>query len=185
MAQWDQWHLCSARMQVRSPALHSGLKDPATPQLWHRSQLQLRSDSWPGNSICHSAARKRKKKKKGRLDLSLQFPNPSPSPRPPAFFFPSTSWTQTSEPGRAPSGCSPKAHLDITRCGVEAATLGPGDALEATEDEAWVALAALHAAVLAGPARELRMAGVGAQPGTQRVPTVAGAGQRWWRRKHR
>ena len=56
MAQQDQQHLGSAGMQVQSLAL---------PQLWHRSQLRLRSDHWPGNSICHGAAKKGKKKKKG------------------------------------------------------------------------------------------------------------------------
>ena len=30
---------------------HSGLKNLALPQLWCRSQLWLRSDPWPGNSI--------------------------------------------------------------------------------------------------------------------------------------
>jgi len=34
------------------------------PQLWCRSQLQLRSGPWPRNSICHRAAKNRKKKKK-------------------------------------------------------------------------------------------------------------------------
>ena len=37
----DQWHLCKARMQVGSLAQHSGLKEPAMPQLWYRSQLWL------------------------------------------------------------------------------------------------------------------------------------------------
>ena len=31
----------------------SGLKDLALPQLWHRSQLQLRSSPWSRTSICH------------------------------------------------------------------------------------------------------------------------------------
>ena len=34
---------------VHSPAWHSGLKDPALPWPWHRSQLQLRFNPWPGN----------------------------------------------------------------------------------------------------------------------------------------
>ena len=55
---------CSARMQVQSPAQHSGLKDPALPQLLHRSQLQLGSDPWPGNSVCQAMAIKEKKHKK-------------------------------------------------------------------------------------------------------------------------
>ena len=31
-------------------------------QLWHRSQLWLSSDPWPGNSICHRGAKKGRKK---------------------------------------------------------------------------------------------------------------------------
>ena len=38
------------------------VKDPVLPQLWHRSQLELGSDSWPGNSIRHGAAKNEKKK---------------------------------------------------------------------------------------------------------------------------
>ena len=34
------------------------------PQLWLRSQLQLGSEPWPGNSICRWAAKKGKKKRK-------------------------------------------------------------------------------------------------------------------------
>ena len=34
------------------------VKDPVLLQLQH---LQLRSDPWPGNSICHSVAKERKK----------------------------------------------------------------------------------------------------------------------------
>lgn len=86
-----------------------------------------------------------------------------------------------------PSGCStekgpaPGVHLEVAGRGVEAATLGLGDALEPAEDEALVALAALHAAVLAGHARERGMAGIRAQLGTQGVSAVGWAGQRWWR----
>ena len=39
-------------------AWHSGLKDLGLPQC--RSQLWLRSDLWPRNSICHGAAKKEK-----------------------------------------------------------------------------------------------------------------------------
>lgn len=98
-----------------------------------------------------------------------------------------TSWSETSEPAQVPSGCStesgpaPAAHLEVAGRGVEAATLGPGDALEPAEDEALVALAAFHAAVLAGHAQECGMAGVRAQLGTQGVSAVGWAGQRWWR----
>ena len=33
-------------------------------QLQHRSQLQLRSDPWSRNSICHRAAQKKKRRRK-------------------------------------------------------------------------------------------------------------------------
>ena len=62
--QWDWRHLCSARKQVWSPVWHSGLKDLALPQLWYRSQLQLRSDPWPRNSICHRVAKKENENQK-------------------------------------------------------------------------------------------------------------------------
>ena len=62
MAQWDQWHLCRARIQVHSPVWHSGLKDLVLPQLWQRSQLQLRSEPWPGNSVYLRVAKKEKRK---------------------------------------------------------------------------------------------------------------------------
>ena len=64
MVQQDGWHLCSAGIQVWVPARHSGLKDLALPQLQHRSQLQLKSDPWPGNSLCLKVAKKEEKKKK-------------------------------------------------------------------------------------------------------------------------
>ena len=59
---WDWQHLGSAVMQVRSPALQC-VKDPALMHLWLRLQLQLRSDAWPGNSVCCRAAKKERKKK--------------------------------------------------------------------------------------------------------------------------
>ena len=49
--------------KVQALARHSGLKDPAWLQLWHRSQLRLGSDPWPRNSICHGAAPKYQKPK--------------------------------------------------------------------------------------------------------------------------
>ena len=48
------------------PAQHSGLKDPVSPQLWCGSQLWLRPDPWPGNSICCGMAQKEKKINKVR-----------------------------------------------------------------------------------------------------------------------
>lgn len=79
----------------------------------------------------------------------------------------------------------PEAHLEVARCGLEAPTLGVGDTLETAEDEARVALTALHTPVVAGHAREPRMAGGGAQPGTQRVRAVGRAGHCWRREKQR
>ena len=45
-------------------ARHSGLKDPELPQLQDWSHLWLRSDPWPGNSICHWVV---KLKKEGKV----------------------------------------------------------------------------------------------------------------------
>ena len=43
-------------------------------QLLLRSQLQLGSDPWPGNSVCHGVAKKeRKKKKKPQNTIQLCF----------------------------------------------------------------------------------------------------------------
>ena len=53
-----------ASVQVRSLAWHSGLKDPALPQLWHKSQLQLRFNPWPGNFHLLQVWLLKKKKKK-------------------------------------------------------------------------------------------------------------------------
>ena len=83
MAQQELQCLCSSRTQVQSPAWHSGLKDPALQQLWHRSPLWLRFDLWPGNSICCRVAKRKKKKKKKKerkktmtnSNLSIDFYN--------------------------------------------------------------------------------------------------------------
>ena len=61
VAQWEWVHPCSTRTKVLSHAQHSGFKDPAL--LWHRLQLLLTSDPWPGNSICRGVATSEKKKK--------------------------------------------------------------------------------------------------------------------------
>ena len=58
-------------MQIQFPAWHSGFKDPGLLQLWHRLQLQLGSDPWPGNSLCCRAAKKEKKKKESFFKFSL------------------------------------------------------------------------------------------------------------------
>ena len=39
----------SAEVQVQSLTWDSELKDPVLPQLWQRSQLQLRFNPWPGD----------------------------------------------------------------------------------------------------------------------------------------
>ena len=68
MAQWDRQHFGSAGTQVQSPARHSGLKDPVLLQLQLRSKLLLRSDPWPGNSMCQGMA-----KKGGKIPIYLLF----------------------------------------------------------------------------------------------------------------
>ena len=42
------------------------LKDPALLQLQHRSQLRLRSDPWPRNSVCLGVAKKEEKRERER-----------------------------------------------------------------------------------------------------------------------
>ena len=59
-------------MQVQLPALHSGLKDPEVPQLRCESKLWLRSDPWPGISICHEAAKTESKERK-KVCVTLQW----------------------------------------------------------------------------------------------------------------
>ena len=58
VAQRGQCRPGSAGTQVRSLAPPSCVKDPALPQLWLGSQLQLRSDPWPRNCMCGEAAEK-------------------------------------------------------------------------------------------------------------------------------
>ena len=60
VAQQNQPGFWSARMQVQSPARHSGLKDVASPLLVEGSPLQLRSDPWLGNSIHCTVAKQEK-----------------------------------------------------------------------------------------------------------------------------
>ena len=56
VVQRDWKSLRSTGMQVRS--LAQWVKDLASPQLRVRLQLWLRSDPWPGNSICCRVAKK-------------------------------------------------------------------------------------------------------------------------------
>ena len=59
VAQQD-WHLCSARIQDRSPTWHSGLKDPALPKLPEVAHLWVGSDPWPGSSKSRRMGEKKK-----------------------------------------------------------------------------------------------------------------------------
>ena len=51
--------LWNIRMQVQSPTPAQHVKNLELLELQHRSQLQLRSDPWPGNSICRGEAKKK------------------------------------------------------------------------------------------------------------------------------
>ena len=66
MVQWDWQCLCSTRMQVRSSAWHSRLKDVVLLCSWCRLQRWLGSDPLPGNSMCHMPWGGQKRKKKDR-----------------------------------------------------------------------------------------------------------------------
>ena len=67
MVQGDQWHLCSTRRRVQSPARHSGLRDQAVLHLWCGSQLWLGSDPWPLAQELHMVAKKEEKITQNRL----------------------------------------------------------------------------------------------------------------------
>ena len=49
---WEHWDMCLI------PGLAQWVKYLALPQLWLSSRLWLRSNSWPGSSICYRAAKK-------------------------------------------------------------------------------------------------------------------------------
>ena len=72
MAQWDQWCLGSPEMQVRYPALHSGLK------IWHCCSCSLGgdcgSDLIPGSGAPYATGwpEMGKKKKIPRREHNLQ-----------------------------------------------------------------------------------------------------------------
>ena len=71
------WHLCT-RTQVWSPAQLGGLKDPLLPQLG--LQMQLGSNPWPRNSLCHRAAKKKKK-----VEINSHTQNQSPLTEDPRY----------------------------------------------------------------------------------------------------
>ena len=56
---------------VSIPTMAQWVKDLALPQLQCRSQLWLRSYSWPGNSICHGEPKKKKERKNDRKFLKF------------------------------------------------------------------------------------------------------------------
>ena len=58
MVSWERWDAGSI------PSWAQWVKDLVLMQLQLRSQLQLGSDPWPSNSICHRAAKKKKTKTK-------------------------------------------------------------------------------------------------------------------------
>ena len=54
---WNRIDGISAEPGLRfdpQPGTVNGLKGPRLLQIWQRSILRLRSDSWPGNSTCYS-----------------------------------------------------------------------------------------------------------------------------------
>ena len=64
MVQRDWWLLGREHWDMGSISDRAEwVKDPESPQLRLRLQLQLRSDPWPENSMCHGAVKKKKKKK--------------------------------------------------------------------------------------------------------------------------
>ena len=73
MAQWDGQSLWSTGKQIPSGQAQ-WVKDPALLQLQCRSQLPLRSDSWPRNSTCRSrgGGAKRKKKKRRQIHITMR-----------------------------------------------------------------------------------------------------------------
>ena len=49
VAKWVKNLTAVVEVQVQFPAWCLGLRDPALLQLWHRSQLWLTFNAWPGN----------------------------------------------------------------------------------------------------------------------------------------
>jgi len=65
VVQWDRQHLGSAGTQIHSPARHSGLG------IQLRSRLQLRSNPWPGSSVCCSMAKNETNKQNTRSNCRI------------------------------------------------------------------------------------------------------------------
>ena len=72
VVQWDWQCLRSTGTQVRYPAPHNGLGSGAAT-----AAASVGSDPWPGNSICHRAAKNEKKKNK-KKQLNTKKPHWSP-----------------------------------------------------------------------------------------------------------
>ena len=62
---WECWDESSI------PGLAQWVEDMALLQLWLGSQLQLRSDPWPGNSVCRRAAKKKNNNNKKGINLNI------------------------------------------------------------------------------------------------------------------
>ena len=65
----------AVEVQVPSPALLSGLKDMALPQLWHRSQQWLRFNSWLWNFWKERKEGKKEGRKKEKERKKFWFPH--------------------------------------------------------------------------------------------------------------
>ena len=61
MVQWDQWHLGRTGKQ-EAGGLAQQVKHMTLLQLWLRTQLQLRSDPWPGTPYAVGLPKKKKER---------------------------------------------------------------------------------------------------------------------------
>ena len=73
-ASWERWDAGS----IPGPAQQ--VKDLVLPQLWFKSQLQLRYDPWPRNSLHNREAKKEKKKRGGGKKKERGIPKGIPKP---------------------------------------------------------------------------------------------------------